>query len=214
MRYNFIAIEGNIGAGKTTLARRIAEDLNAKLILEQFEDNSFLPKFYENPKQYAFPLEMSFLAERYQQLKEQLPAQDLFKEFTISDYFIDKSLIFSRNNLAADELALYKRLFNIISSFLPRPELIVYLFHGTERLLQNIKERGRSYEASIKAEYLDNVQYHYFNHFKTLEQARILVIDLENTDFVSNDREYEALKGLILKEYPFGISRLFLKEYL
>jgi deoxyadenosine/deoxycytidine kinase len=212
--YNFIAIEGNIGAGKTTLAKRMADEFNAKLILERFEDNSFLPKFYENPTQYAFPLEMSFLAGRYQQLKEQLPSQDLFKEFTISDYFIDKSLIFSRNNLASDELALYKRLFDIISSFLPRPELIVYLYHDTSRLLRNIESRGRSYEANIKAEYLENIQRNYFNHFKSLKETRILVIDLESTDFVSDNKEYKALVDMIFRDYPIGIHTLFLKEQL
>jgi deoxyadenosine/deoxycytidine kinase len=213
MHYNYIAIEGNIGAGKTTLAKQMAGQYNAKLILERFEDNSFLPKFYKDPAQYAFPLEMSFLAERYQQLKEQLPSQDLFKEFTISDYFIDKSLIFSRNNLASDELALYKRLFDIISSFLPRPEIVVYLYHRTERLLENIRQRGRSYEAGIKAEYLEGIQQSYFNHFKTLKNTVILFIDLGDTDFVSNENEYNALVKLILEAYPPGIHRLFLEEY-
>lgn len=214
MQYNFIAIEGNIGAGKTTLAMRMAEQFDAKLILERFEDNSFLPKFYEDPDQYAFPLEMSFLADRFQQLKDKLPSQDLFKKFTISDYFIDKSLIFSRNNLSGDELALYKRLFNIISSFLPRPDLIVYLFHDTGRLLQNIHLRGRPYEAGIKAEYLENIQQNYFSHFRSLKNGRILIIDLEGTDFVTSEREYECLVEQVLKEYPTGIHRLFLKEQL
>ena len=115
MKYNYIAIEGTIGAGKTSLATRISEQYNAKLILEQFEDNSFLPKFYNEPDKYAFPLEMSFLASRFQQLKDQLSAQDLFKTFTISDYFINKSLIFAGKTLQDDELALYTRFFNIIN---------------------------------------------------------------------------------------------------
>lgn len=212
MDYNFIAIEGNIGAGKTTLAVRLAGQFDARLILERFEENSFLPKFYEDPRQYAFPLEMSFLADRYQQLKEQLPGRDLFQNFTVSDYFIDKSLIFSMNNLAADELALYKRLFGIISSFLPRPDLIVYLYHSTPQLLENIKKRGRWYEAKIKAEYLDNIQANYFSHFRALKSSRILIIDLAGTDFVANEQEYAALVDLIMKDYPPGIQRIILKE--
>ena len=106
MDYNFISIEGNIGVGKTSLATRIADQYNAKLILEQFEDNPFLPKFYKDPDKYAFPLELSFLASRYQQLKDELPSQDLFRTFTISDYFINKSLIFASRTIKEDELIL------------------------------------------------------------------------------------------------------------
>ena len=142
MRYNFIAIEGNIGVGKTSLATKIAQDYNAHLILEQFEENSFLPKFYKEPEKYAFPLEMSFLAARYQQLKDQLLSMDLFKAFTISDYFIVKSLIFARKNLSPDEFKLYTSFFNIIYQQLPKPELLVYLYVDTERLQLNIKMRG------------------------------------------------------------------------
>nr|MBC8147774.1 deoxynucleoside kinase [Bacteroidota bacterium] len=146
MKYNYIAIEGNIGAGKTSLSTRIAEQFNAKLILENFEDNSFLPKFYKEPDKYAFPLEMSFLAERYQQLKDRLTDQDLFKSFTISDYFINKSLIFSRKTLQKDEYLLYSKLFEIIISSLPQPDLLVYLYLDIDKLKSNIIKRGRLYE--------------------------------------------------------------------
>ncbi|RLD31693.1 MAG: 2-amino-4-hydroxy-6-hydroxymethyldihydropteridine diphosphokinase, partial [Bacteroidetes bacterium] len=146
MRYNYIAIEGNIGAGKTSLATMISEQFNGKLILEQFEDNSFLPKFYKEPDKYAFPLEMSFLAERYQQLKDQLTKQDLFRTFTISDYLFIKSLIFAKNNLQADEFALFSTMFTIIDEFLPKPDLLVYLYLDVPGLQRNIKNRGRSYE--------------------------------------------------------------------
>jgi deoxyadenosine/deoxycytidine kinase len=210
MNYNYITIEGNIGAGKTSLAKRIAGEYDAKLILEQFEDNSFLPKFYQNPDKYAFPLEMSFLAERYQQLKEQLPSQDLFKSFTISDYFIDKSLIFARNNLKGDEISLYSRLFNIISSFLPRPDLIAYLHLNTEGLLENIKQRGREYEKSIKASYLDDIQEGYFRHFRTNTQSRILIIDTSWIDFVNDSSDYEKVRNVIMKPYDPGIHRIVL----
>src|SRR5687768_8959728 len=129
MKYNYIVIEGNIGAGKTSLAMMLAAECNARLILEEFADNPFLPPFYENPARYAFPLELSFLAERYQQLKDHLAAtQDLFREYTISDYLFNKSLIFAKINLKQDEYNLYTRLFNIINSFLPKPDLLVYLY--------------------------------------------------------------------------------------
>ena len=210
MTYNYIVIEGNIGAGKTSLASQMAEEHNARLILEQFEDNSFLPKFYKDPEKYAFPLEMSFLAERYQQLKNQLSKQDLFKTFTIADYFIDKSLIFARNNLQGDEYTLYARLFQIISSTLPRPDLLVYLYLDTDGLLSNIDKRGRDYEKKIKAEYLDDVQKVYLNYFRQLEGIRILIIDINGLDFVSHTRDYKKLSGLILQDYSPGIHRLSL----
>ena len=210
MIYNYIVIEGNIGAGKTSLASQMAEEHNARLILEQFEDNSFLPKFYKDPEKYAFPLEMFFLAARYQQLKTQLSKQDLFKTFTIADYFIDKSLIFARNNLQGDEYTLYARLFQIISSTLPRPDLLVYLYLDTDGLLSNIDKRGRDYEKKIKAEYLDDVQKVYLNYFRQLEGIRILIIDINGLDFVSHAKDYHKLSGLILQDYSPGIHRLSL----
>ena len=208
--YNYIAIEGNIGAGKTTLASRMAEEFNARLILERFEDNSFLPKFYESPDIYAFPLEMSFLADRYQQLKDQLAARDLFKTFTIADYFIDKSLIFAKNNLKPDEFNLYSRLFHIISAFLPKPDLLVYLYLDIPRLKENIKNRGRDYEQTIKQEYLEQIQAGYLNHFRSLQGMRILIVDTNHLDFMERPKEYEAFLDAIQKEYSEGIHRIFI----
>ncbi len=208
MHYNFIAIEGNIGAGKTTLATRISEEYNGKLILEQFEDNSFLPKFYEDPDKYAFPLEMSFLAARFQQLKDQLGTQDLFKSFTISDYFIVKSLIFARKTLGEDEYSLYTRFFNIIYQQLPKPDLYVYLYLETPKLQQNIKLRGRDYEQNIEDEYLDNIQQGYFDFIREQTDMRILVLDTNNLDFVHNQKDYDLLVDVINKEYPIGIHRI------
>ena len=210
LKYNYIAIEGNIGAGKTTLAKRMSDDFNAKLILERFEDNSFLPKFYENPDMFAFPLEMSFLADRYQQLKDKLPMQELFSSFTISDYFIDKSLIFARNNLKSDEFNLYSRLFQIISTFLPRPDLIIYLYLDISRLLENIKQRGRDYELSIQPDYLDRIQTGYMNHFRSLNGTRILIIDTNKVDFMENEDDYAEFLEIIGKEYDAGIHRIIL----
>lgn len=207
MKYNYIAIEGNIGAGKTSLSTRIAEQFNAKLILENFEDNSFLPKFYKEPDKYAFPLEMSFLAERYQQLKDRLTDQDLFKSFTISDYFINKSLIFSRKTLQKDEYLLYSKLFEIIISSLPQPDLLVYLYLDIDKLKSNIIKRGRLYEQNIKEDYLAKIQEGYFDYIKHQNNMRILVIDTNNIDFVNKDDDYNSILDLIDMEYSPGIHR-------
>jgi deoxyadenosine/deoxycytidine kinase len=208
MNYNFIAIEGNIGAGKTSLATLISNDYNAKLILEQFEDNSFLPKFYQDPDKYAFPLEMSFLAARFQQLKDQLGTQDLFKSFTISDYYIAKSLIFAQKTLAEDEYKLYTRFFNIILNQLPRPDLFVYLYVKTSKLQQNIKIRGRTYEQNIKDEYLDKIQEGYFQYIKEQNKLPILIIDTNDIDFVNNQNDYNKIISIINKDYSPGIYRI------
>lgn len=207
MKYNFIAIEGNIGAGKTSLASRIAEDYNAKLILEQFEENSFLPKFYKEPDKYAFPLEMSFLASRFQQLKDQLGPQDLFKTFTISDYYIIKSLIFAKKTLQTDEFKLYTRFFNIIHQQLPKPDLFVFLHVETSKLQQNIKQRGRPYEQEIEDTYLNKIQEGYFEFIKQ-SNLRVLVLDTNNLDFVNSEKDYRKVVSLVEKEYPLGIHRI------
>ena len=211
MKYNYIAIEGTIGAGKTSLATRISNQYNAKLILEQFEENSFLPKFYKEPDKYAFPLEMSFLASRFQQLKDQLTTQDLFKSFTISDYFINKSLIFAGKTLQPDELALYTRFFNIIQSSLPRPDLLVYLYLNVDNLKRNIIKRGRSYEQDIEKEYLQKIQSGYFDYIKQQQDMRVLVIDTNNVDFVENKTDYQRLLEIINQDYEKGVHRFTLE---
>ncbi len=207
MYYNFIAIEGNIGAGKTSLAKMLANDFNARLILEQYEENSFLPKFYKEPEKYAFPLEMSFLASRYAQLKDILGTYDLFKEFTVSDYFIIKSLIFAKKNLPEDEYKLYKSFFDIIYNQLIKPDLLVYLYVTTDKLQQNIKKRGRPYEQQIKDEYLDKIQEGYFEFIKQQKGLRILILNTNNLDFVNNKTDYEKIVSVIMKEYNPGIHR-------
>ncbi|PIY30480.1 MAG: hypothetical protein COZ08_12660 [Bacteroidetes bacterium CG_4_10_14_3_um_filter_42_6] len=208
MRYNFIAIEGNIGAGKTSLATMIAEEYNAKLILEQFEDNAFLPKFYKDQEKYAFPLEMSFLASRFQQLTDQLGTQDLFKSFTISDYFIVKSLIFAQKTLPPAELALYVRFFNIINHQLPKPDLFVYLYVNTPKLQQNIKLRGRSYEQEIKDDYLDKIQEGYLDFIKQQPNLTTLILDTNHIDFVRNRADYNSIMEVIKQEHKPGIHRI------
>jgi deoxyguanosine kinase len=206
--YDFIAIEGCIGAGKTSLATRISKQYNAKLILERFEDNPFLPKFYKEQQKYAFPLELSFLADRYSQLKEQLIAQDIFTAFTISDYYIIKSLIFAQKTLEADELNLYSRLFSIINSTLPKPDLLVYLYVDIEHLQRNIRKRGRTYEQEIEAVYLQKIQQGYFDFIKQQQEMRVLVIDTNNLDFVNHQEDYEKIVEVIMKDYSIGIHRI------
>ncbi len=208
MKYNYIAIEGNIGAGKTSLAKMIAADFNARLILERFADNSFLPKFYKDPDKYAFPLEMSFLADRYQQLKDELSRSDLFKSFIIADYFIDKSLIFARKTLQNDEYLLYSRLFGIINSALPKPDLIIYLYNNVKQLKQNILSRGRDYEKEIEYSYLEKIQTGYLEYFKTLKGFKIVVVETVNLDFVKNRNDYLRLKELLDSDYSEGIHTI------
>jgi deoxyadenosine/deoxycytidine kinase len=211
MKYNYIAIEGNIGAGKTSLATKISEQYNAKLILEQFADNPFLPKFYENPDQYAFPLELSFLASRYHQLKDELSRQDLFKNFTISDYFINKTLIFAQKTLQKDEFALFTKLFYIINTTLPKPDLLVYLFLNIDNLKRNINKRGRDYEKNMELDYLAKIQEGYFNFIKSQQNMRILIIDTNNIDFVNNNDDYKNITDFIIHgEYEIGITRISL----
>lgn len=208
MKYSYIAIEGNIGSGKTSLAKMIAKDYNAKLILEEFEDNSFLPKFYNDPDKYAFPLEMSFLADRFQQLKNEVTPQDLFKSFTIADYFIDKSIIFSRKTLKDDEFMLYSKLFDIIISTLPKPDLIIYLYNTVEHVKRNIIKRGRDYEQKIETSYLAKIQSGYFDYFKQIKKSTIVIINTENLDFVNEEDDYLKVKSIIENEHPTGINRI------
>jgi len=206
--YNYIVIEGNIGAGKTSFASLLAEECNARLILEQFEENSFLPKFYEDPARYAFPLELSFLADRYQQLKSQFNASDLFKTFTVADYFIFKSLIFASKNLEPLEFGLYSKLFSIVSSVVPKPDMIVYLYLNLDNLKKNIEKRGRPYEQNIQFEYLEKIQGGYLEFLRQQSDLRVLVIDTNGLDFVSRRKDYLYLKELTMKEYPLGMHRI------
>ncbi|MFY8188293.1 MAG: 2-amino-4-hydroxy-6-hydroxymethyldihydropteridine diphosphokinase [Flavobacterium sp.] len=196
---NYIAIEGNIGAGKTTLVHKMAQDFNAKVVMERFADNPFLPKFYKDQNRYAFPLEMSFLADRYQQITDDLSQFDLFKDFVISDYFIFKSLIFAKVTLAEDEFRLYKTMFDIIYKEIPTPDLYVYLYQNTERLLANIKKRGRSYEQEIQAEYLEKINRGYLDYIKTQLGLNVLVIDISDIDFLKQPSDYYFILDAINK---------------
>jgi 2-amino-4-hydroxy-6-hydroxymethyldihydropteridine diphosphokinase len=199
-QFNYVAFEGNIGAGKTTLVTKIAEDFNAKTVLERFADNPFLPKFYKDQNRYAFPLEMSFLADRYQQLSDDLAQFDLFKDFLVADYHIFKSLIFAKITLAEDEYRLYRNLFDIIYKEMPKPDLYVYLYQNSERLLQNIKKRGRSYEQEISASYLDKINSGYLDYIKSQSDLNVLVIDVSDKDFVKNQEDYLFILDEIKKK--------------
>lgn len=196
-KFNYIAIEGNIGSGKTTLATMIAEDFNAKIILERFADNPFLPKFYEDNDRYAFPLEMSFLADRYSQLSDDLAQFDLFKNFIVSDYYIFKSLIFAQVTLQKDEFYLYRKMFDIMYKEISKPDLYIYLYQDTPQLIKNIKKRGREYEQNIAPEYLDKIHQGYSSFIKTEENLKTLIIDVSQKDFLNNPDEYKEIIALI-----------------
>jgi 2-amino-4-hydroxy-6-hydroxymethyldihydropteridine diphosphokinase len=192
-KYNFIAIEGNIGAGNTTLANKLGDDFNARQVLERFADNPFLPKFYKDKERYAFPLEMSFLADRYQQLSDDLAQYDLFKNLIVSDYYIFKSLIFSQITLQREEFSLYRRMFDVMYKEITKPDLYVYLYQNTERLLKNIEKRGRDYEQNIQSGYLEKINKGYFNFIKTQPNLNVLIIDVSEMDFVKNNDDYKTI---------------------
>ncbi len=211
LKYNYLVIEGNIGAGKTSLASMLAEETGSRLVLEYFSDNPFLAKFYEDPDRYAFQLELSFLSERYQQIKTELGHPDLFGQSVISDYFLAKSFIFSKHNLKDDEMKLFEKLFSIINLQAPIPDLYVYLHLPVEILLENIKQRGRDYEKNIKYSYLKEVQEGYFGFFKSQQVMKIVVIDTSRLDFVNNRSHLLQLKKVIFEgDYNTGLNMLIL----
>ncbi|MFP9099899.1 2-amino-4-hydroxy-6-hydroxymethyldihydropteridine diphosphokinase [Flavobacterium sp. RHBU_24] len=198
-KFNYIAIEGNIGAGKTSLASKISEDFNGKLVPERFADNPFLPLFYTDQARYAFSLEMSFLADRYQQITDDLSQFNLFSDFVVADYHVFKSLIFAKVTLSEDEYRLYRRLFEIMYKELPRPGLYIYLYQSTPRLLEHIKKRGRSYEQDITAEYLESINRGYLDYIKSVTGLNVLVLDVTDRDFVNKQEDYLWLLGEINK---------------
>jgi len=192
MRYHFITIEGNIGAGKTTLAHLLSKKLNARLILEEFADNPFLPKFYEDPKQYAFPLELFFMAERYKQMKSRVQSADLFQSITVSDYLFTKCLLFAKVNLPEDEFKLYQKLFDIISQQIVLPEVLIYLHAPVTKLQANIKKRNRSYEQHIPDAYLQSIQETYQGYIREYN-IKTIFVDATNADFLSNEAHLKAI---------------------
>ena len=196
-KYNYIAIEGNIGAGKTSLAKLMSDEFNAKVVLERFADNAFLPKFYNDKERFAFPLEMSFLADRYQQLIDDLAQFDLFKNLIVSDYYIFKSLIFAQVTLQKEEYTLYRKIFDIMYREISKPDLYIYLYQNTNRLLDNIKKRGRDYEQNIEAGYLQKIHDGYSGFIKTEQHLNTLIIDVSELDFVNNYEDYKQILSII-----------------
>jgi deoxyadenosine/deoxycytidine kinase len=206
--HNFIVIEGNIGAGKTSLATMYAKHLSARLILEEFTENTFLPKFYENPERYAFPVELSFLSERFSQLKKELITPDLFSPLVVADYFISKCQIFARNNLQKDEYDLFLKMYEIVEAGIPRPDLLVYLYLPVYQLQENIRKRGRSYEQQISDDYLANIQKQYLEFIRQHGELRVLIVDTSEVDFVNDAAHTERVFGLLSQEWPKGVNRV------
>lgn len=203
MKYNYITIEGNIGVGKTTLAQILAKHFNAKLVLEEFAENPFLTKFYESPQQYAFPVELFFMAERYKQLKDTVNVKDLFQNVTISDYLFTKCLLFAKVNLLEEEFRLYQKLFDIIHQQVIFPDILIYLHAPVQKLQENIKKRNRSYEQSIHDEYLFNIQETYTNYIKQ-HNIKTIFIDASNADFLNNKKHVQVVLEALEKEYEGG----------
>jgi deoxyguanosine kinase len=211
MHYKFVVIEGNIGVGKTTLSGMLAKEYNARLILEKFEENPFLPKFYKDPEKHAFPLELFFMAERYHQLKKE-KEQDLFQPITIADYFFMKSKLFAQNNLQKDEHQLFNSLFEIMLSSLSNPDLLVYLYADVIRLQQNIKKRGRVFEQEITNEYLQNIQNRYLDYLRKQNDFPVLLLDISKVDFKEDKKVYLRIKQLLKNPYELGIHQFNLAE--
>lgn len=205
MVYRFIAIEGNIGTGKTTLCHRLAESHGCALVLEQFTDNPFLPFFYEQPERYAFPVELFFMTERHKQLQEHFATPDLFRNNTVADYFFVKTLLFAKNNLNEEEFRLFQRLFAVLNSSFPKPELLLYLHRPVEVLLRQIRQRGRDMERNISAEYLMEIQEAYFDYFKTETGTPIVVLDLGEANFLDQEAVYQSIVGLMHEPFEEGL---------
>jgi deoxyadenosine/deoxycytidine kinase len=212
VKYKFIAIEGNIGAGKTTLASLLSKEFGGNLILEQFRENPFLAKFYEEPDKFAFQLEMTFLLERYKQLSELQNTPLLFSNFTVSDYIFTKCLLFSKINLSKEDYYLFYNFYEVINKKLPKPEIVFYLHADTQQLLDNIKKRGRPYEQSITKHYLNKIERMYMEHFKQTKNLKVVVVNVTNIDWVTNIFLYKRLLYLFDKEYPVGISYVDILE--
>jgi len=206
--YQFIAIEGNIGTGKTTLSNLLAEEYGCRMILEQFTDNPFLPLFYDNPERYAFPVELFFMTERHKQLQEELAQTHLFQESIIADYFFIKTLLFAKNNLKEEEYRLFQRLFQVLNSTFPKPDLLVYLHRPVERLMYQIRKRGCAFEQDITGAYLEQIQASYLEFFRTENALPILIIELEDLDFANDPNGYQLVKDLIFQQYTPGVHRI------
>ena len=208
--YNYICIEGNIGSGKTSLCNMIERDYNCRLMLEEFDDNPFLPYFYDDPERYGFTVELFFMTERYKQMQRTLMHQDLFRQFTVSDYAFVKTLLFANKNLPEEEFRLFHKMYEPLSKSFPQPDLLVYIHRSVDWLLVSIEKRGRGYEKNIKAEYLLNIQNAYFEYLRHISSIPVLILDLNTIDFVANKEHYEEITNLLKKQYRPGVHRVSL----
>lgn len=195
-QFEFIAIEGVIGVGKTSLAKLLSARHNARLVLEQFAENPFLPKFYEDRERYAFPTQMAFLASRFKQ-QQHILSKDLFHELTVSDYLFEKDRIFARLNLEDDELALYDSIYTIMTGISAKPDLVIYLQSTVERLIQNIRERDRDYERYITIDYLRDLSDAYNHFFYHYNKSPLIIINTSSIDFVSNEKHLDYIEEQI-----------------
>jgi deoxyguanosine kinase len=206
--YSFIAVEGNIGAGKTTLCHLLSEQLGCSLVLEQFTDNPFLPPFYEQPERYAFPVELFFMTERHKQLLEHFSQPDLFRKFTVADYFFVKTLLFAKNNLSEEEFRLFQRLFSVLNATFPKPDLLVYLHRPVDVLLKQIRKRGRNIEQNISSNYLSDIQDAYFDFLKTESETPVVIMDLGEMDFQNDHGILKAMIQTLSVHHPAGVSMI------
>ncbi len=212
MKYRYITIEGNIGAGKTTLTNLLAKEYGGSMILEKFVDNPYLAKFYDEPERYAFQLEMSFMLARYQQLNKILGEPSIFEQFVISDYMFTKSLLFAKINLSREEHQLFRHLFDLIYKKLPQPDVIFYLHANTSQLLSNIKKRGRPYEQSIMKPYLNKIEKMYFEYFKQMPNQKIVIVEVNDVDWVTDVFVFEKMLDLFDRDYKLGMNFIDLKS--
>lgn len=204
--YNFIAIEGNIGVGKTTLCRRLAGRFDCTLILEQFTDNPFLPFFYLQPERYAFPVELFFMTERHKQLQEHFSQPDLFRSFTVADYFFVKTLLFAKNNLGEEEFRLFQQLFKVLNATFPKPDLLLYLHRPVEILIKQIHKRGRDIERNISPAYLEEIQDAYLEYLKAETETPVVILELGKANFEHDDTVFQAIAGLLSERHPDGVT--------
>jgi deoxyadenosine/deoxycytidine kinase len=208
--YRFISVEGNIGAGKTSFCKMIKEEYACNLILEQFDDNPFLPLFYKDPDRFAFTVELFFMTERYKQMEAMVATQSLFSEFTLMDYCFVKTLLFARKNLKDSEYRMFQKLFTTLNQTVPQPDLMVYFHRNIDVLQQNIQKRGRTYETDISNDYLSTIQDAYFEYFRNILSFPVLIIDISDIDFVANRDHYKEIKMLLAKKYRPGVHRISL----
>jgi len=188
----------------------LGQEFNCNLILEQFDDNPFLPLFYQEPDRFAFTVELFFMTERYKQMQASLLNQNLFSGFTVADYAFVKTLLFARQNLVEEEFRLFQKLYQVFDNHFPKPDILVYFHRNVDVLQQNIRKRGRIYETDITDQYLEKVQNSYFEYFRNILSYPILIIDVNTLDFENKPQHYENVKYLITKKYQPGVHRISL----